>query len=80
MDVRGWRRWAFFFKVIGMNAITIYLLQWAWSFPTFGRKVFGGVAGLLPEVWGILLLEVSFVLLRWLVLYFLYRHKIFLRV
>ena len=80
VDVRGWKKWAFFFKVIGMNAITIYLLQWAWSFPTFGRKVFGGVAGLLPEVWGFLLLEVSFVLLRWLVLLFLYRHKIFLRV
>ena len=80
VDVRGWTRWCFFFKVIGMNAITIYLLQWAWSFPTFGRKVFGGLAGLLPEVWGILLLEVSFVLLRWLVLFFLYRHKIFLRV
>ena len=63
-----------------MNAITIYLVQWAWSFPAFGRKVFGGVAGLLPEVWGVLLLEVGFVLLRWLVLLFLYRHKIFLRV
>ena len=80
IDVRGWTKWAFFFKVIGMNAITIYLLQWAWSFPAFGRKVFGGVAGLLPELWGLLLLEVGFVLLRWLVLLFLYRHKIFLRV
>ena len=54
--------------------------MWAWSFPTFGRKVFEGVAELLPEAWGLLLLEVSFVLLRWLVLFFLYRHKIFLRV
>ena len=80
VDVRGWTKWCFFFKVIGMNAITIYLLQWVWSFPAFGRKVFGGLAGLLPEVWGFLLLEVSFVLLRWLVLFFLYRHKIFLRV
>ena len=80
VDVRGWTKWAFFFKVIGMIAITIYLLQWAWSFPAFGRKVFGGVASLLPEVWGALLLEVSFVLLRWLVLLFLYRRRIFLRV
>ena len=52
----------------------------AWSVPAFGRKVFGGVASLLPEVWGALLLEVSFVLLRWLVLLFLYRRRIFLRV
>ena len=80
IDVRGWRKWAFFFKVIGMNAITIYLLQWAWSFHTFSKKVFGGTAGLLPEAWGALVLAVGAVLLRWLVLLFLYRHKIFLRV
>ena len=80
VDVRGWTKWAFFFKVIGMNAITIYLLQWAWSFPTFGRKVFGGVASMLPEACGLLLLQIGFVLLRWLVLLFLYRRKIFLRV
>ena len=80
IDVRGWTRWTFFFKVIGMNAITIYLLQWAWSFPATGRKLFGGIAGLLPDEWGYLLLEASFVMLRWLVLLFLYRHKIFFRV
>ena len=27
IDVKGYRRWAFFFVVIGMNAITIYVLQ-----------------------------------------------------
>ena len=80
VDVRGWTKWAFFFKVIGMNAITIYLLQWAWNFPMFGRKVFGGVAGLLPEAWGSLLLVSGCLLLKWLVLLFLYRRKIFLRV
>jgi predicted acyltransferase len=80
VDVRGWTKWAFFFKVIGMNAITIYILQWAWSFPAFGRKVFGGVASLLPEAWGGVVLALGCILLRWLVLFFLYRHKIFLRV
>ena len=80
IDVKGCSRWAFFFKVIGMNAFTIYVLQWAWSFPAFGHKVFGGVAKLMPEAFGLLFLEASFVLLRWLVLLFLYRRKIFLRV
>ena len=79
VDVKGFAKWAFFFKVIGMNAFTIYLLQWAWSFPMFGKKVFGGVASLLPTVWAALLLETGFVLLRWLVLLFLYRKKIFIR-
>ena len=80
IDVRGWRKWAFFFKVIGMNAITIYLLQWAWSFPSLSKQLFGGVAGLLPDAWSALLLAAGAVLLRWLVLLFLYRRGIFLRV
>ena len=41
VDMCGWIRWSFFFRVIGANAITIYLLQWAWNFPAFSRKVFG---------------------------------------
>ena len=80
IDVRGWRKWAFYFKVIGMNALTIYLLQWAWSFHTLSKKVFGGTAGLLPEAWGAWVIAAGAVLLRWLVLLFLYRPKIFLRV
>ncbi len=80
VDVRGWTKWAFFFKVIGMNAITIYVLQWAWRFPITSQKLFGGVAGLLPEAWGCLLLLSGGLLLKWLLLLFLYRRKIFLRV
>ena len=80
IDVRGWRKWAFFFKVIGMNALTIYLLQWTWSFYTFSKRVFGGTADLFPAAWGALIIAVGAVLLRWLVLLFLYRHKIFWRV
>lgn len=79
-DVKGYVRWGFVFRVIGMNAVTVYVLQWAWGFQTFSRKVFGGVASLLPELWGALVLAVGAFLLKWLVLYFLYRKKIFLRV
>ena len=27
VDVLGWRKWTFFFQVIGVNSITIYLAQ-----------------------------------------------------
>ena len=27
IDVRQWRRWSYFFKVIGVNSITIYMVQ-----------------------------------------------------
>ena len=42
--------------------------------------MFGGLATLLSEARRALLLAVGFLLLRWLVLFFLYRKKIFLRV
>ena len=40
----------------------------------------GGMAALLPEPWGAALLAVGYVLVCWLLLYFLYRHKVFLKV
>ena len=38
IDVRGYRNWAFFFKVIGMNSILIYMLGRFinWSYTTKG--------------------------------------------
>jgi predicted acyltransferase len=80
VDVRGWIRWSFFFRVIGANAIAIYILQWAWSFPALSKKILGGVAGLMPEVWGVVILQLGAIALRWLVLHFLYRRKIFVKV
>lgn len=79
-DVHGYARWGFFFRIIGMNAVTIYVLQWAWNFRDLSRKVFGGLAAMVPELWGVLVLAVGTIVLKWLVLYFLYRKKIFLRV
>ena len=80
VDVRGWTRWSYFFRVIGANAIAIYILQWAWSFPALSKKILGGVAGLMPEVWGAVILQLGALALRWLVLLFLYRRKIFIKV
>ena len=28
VDVRGWKKWGFFFKIIGVNPLTVYLLSW----------------------------------------------------
>ena len=80
IDVKGHRRWAFPFKVIGLNSITIYL---AMEFINFGfttRALLGGTMALLPEAWGHLLFCLGAFLLRWAFLYFLYKKKIFLKV
>ncbi len=42
IDVKGYRRWAFPFVVIGMNAITIYFLQSFVNFEEISRFFLGG--------------------------------------
>ncbi|HTS69394.1 MAG TPA: DUF5009 domain-containing protein [Terriglobia bacterium] len=79
IDVKGHQRWAFFFKVIGMNAITIYLVD---RFFDFGIITDVFLHGLRPHMGQIepLIWSCSVVFTMWLFLYFLYRQKIFLRV
>jgi predicted acyltransferase len=79
IDARGYQRWSFFFKVIGMNAITIYLVDRFFKFGIITdvflhglRPVFGRYD---PLIW-----SASVAFTAWLFLYFLYRQKIFLRV
>ena len=81
VDVKGWRRWGFFFKVIGMNAITIYILMrtvFNWDFES--AYFFGGIAGLFPPAVGAFVTQSGMMALGWLFLYWLYRKNIFLRV
>lgn len=80
VDVRGWRKWTFFFTVIGMNAITIYLAQRVIGFGTARDFLFKGLASLVPAAWGAVVLQAGYVAVCWLFLYFLSRHKVFLKV
>lgn len=79
IDVLGYRRWAFPFIVIGMNSITIYLASRFIDFRYTAKFLFGGLIKISPEVYQPLLLLMSILLIKWLLLYFLYRRKIFLR-
>ena len=80
IDVRGWRRWAFFFRVIGMNAITIYLLMRIVQFRAISKFFFSGVAGLGEGAWPNVVLITGQILLEWLLLWWLYRKSTFLKV
>ncbi|MGO9924489.1 MAG: acyltransferase family protein [Isosphaeraceae bacterium] len=79
IDVIKLRAWAFFFVVIGVNAITIYVATHFIPFETISQRIFGGVArlsgGLRPVV-----VATGTVALEWLLLLHLYRNRIFLRV
>jgi predicted acyltransferase len=78
IDVAGLLRWAFPFVVIGMNAITIYV-AWAFiPFRTIAKNLVGGLADHLGSA-GPFAIAFTTVLLVWLILYHLYRRRIFLR-
>jgi predicted acyltransferase len=79
IDGLGWRRWAFFFTVIGVNAITIYLLHRIIGFEHLSHFLLGGVARLSGS-FGPVVLAVGVLALEWLLLLYLYRRRIFLRV
>lgn len=80
IDVRGWRKWTFPLRIIGMNSITIYMVQRIVNFGGVSGFFFGGIAGLCTEQWAAVVNAVGLVTVGWLFLYFLYRQKIFLKV
>ncbi len=80
IDVRGWRKGVLFFQVVGMNSITIYMFQRIVDVTGISKFFLGGVAGLLPEAWGSLLVQLGYFAVCWLFLYFLYRKNCFLKV
>ena len=82
IDIAGLRRWAFPFTVIGANSIAAYL-GWQWFSPAFRQaaRVFtGGLEQyLLPAAYApIEAAAATFCL--WLVLYWLYRTRTFIRI
>jgi predicted acyltransferase len=79
IDIAGWRRWAFPFVVIGMNAITIYVANWFIPFHGISETLVGGLARHLGPA-GPVAITFTAVALAWLLLYHLYRQKIFLRI
>ena len=80
VEVKGWQKWTFPFRIVGLNSITIYLMQQIVPLGSVSGFFLGGMASLLPEAWGAVLLAAGYMLVCWLLLYFLYRKKIFLKV
>jgi len=83
IDVKSYRRWAFPLAVVGMNSIAAYLIAHLWEdfivsslhihlgYQIF--RVFG--LGLEP-----LMVGIAVMLTYWLILYWMYRRRIFLRI
>lgn len=78
IDVKGFKKWTFFFVVIGMNAITIWVGQRFIDFGFTSDAIFKGVSkyfGILQP----LVIVFGLIAIKWLFLWFLYTRKIFLK-
>jgi predicted acyltransferase len=78
IDVKGWKKWSFFFRVIGMNSIFIYLLYDLVDVGRTANYLFGWTS-LLGE-FGQIVSIVGSIMMVWSLLYYMYKKEIFLRV
>ncbi|MGE0101201.1 MAG: acyltransferase family protein [Blastocatellales bacterium] len=83
IDMRGWRKWSFWLVVIGMNSIFIYVVTHLWdrfiidSFKThFGQNIFS----ILGDGNQTLLSGGAALIVFWLILYWMYKKKIFIKI
>jgi heparan-alpha-glucosaminide N-acetyltransferase len=83
LDWKGWRRWAFPLVVVGMNSIAVYVMSWTMSV-FFGDALdrhFGkAISAIAGPTFQPVLHGFTVVLIFWLILYWMYRRKIFLRI
>lgn len=78
IDIWGFRRSAMVFVVVGSNSILIYMLRQCVDFAYTTHYFFDGLIGSTGS-YQPLLFAAAVVLVEWVVLYVLYRHRVFLR-
>jgi len=78
VDVWGYRRWAFPLTVIGMNALAIYMATNLFDFRVLANVFVGH---LLPRIgnWDVVLTQVVALTIIWLILYWMYRTRSFVK-
>jgi predicted acyltransferase len=83
IDVKGYRKWAFPLVVVGMNSIAAYLIAHLWEdfivsslHIHLGFKMFQAFGAELEP----LMLGIAVMLIYWLILYWMYRRRLFLRI
>ena len=78
IDVLGYKKWVFPFTVIGMNALAVYMATELFDFRKIGNVFVGQ---LLPRVgsWDDALASAAAVVIIWLILYWMYRTRSFVK-
>ena len=81
IDVMGFHKWAFPLILIGSNSILIYMAsEGLINFRHTAEFVFGGVIKFSPLIWQPVFTTLSVTVVQLILLYFLYKRKLFLKV
>jgi predicted acyltransferase len=80
IDVKGYKKWAFFFSVIGMNSILIYMSDGFinWKYTT--TAIFQWLGQWVGNPANLVVMAICYVMVKWTFLYFMYKKNVFLRV
>ncbi|MGD0223184.1 MAG: DUF5009 domain-containing protein [Terriglobia bacterium] len=79
IDVLGYKKWAFGFIVIGMNSIAVYVATGIFDFRLVGNIFVGNLLPLIGR-WAELVEASAAFAVVWLILYWMYRKKQFIRI
>lgn len=80
VDVLKWHKLVYVFVVIGCNAIIIYLASSLVKWDYIARSLFGGLVDALPINAQILAATLALLLVQWLLLFWMYKRDIFIKV
>ena len=80
IDVCQIKKWAGFFAIIGTNSIVAYLATSFVNWQYIANSLFGGVILAVPTTLALTLNVVTLVMIQWLVLHWLYKRNIFIKV
>jgi predicted acyltransferase len=79
IDVWGFKKWAFVFVVIGMNAIAVYVATHLFDFTLIGNVFVGGLEKWLGS-WNEFIQASAALIVIWLILYWMYLKKTFIKI
>jgi len=83
IDAQGWKRWSFPLVVIGMNSIAAYCIAHLWDgFITSSLKTHLGqnFPKLFGDTFAPMIQGAAVLLVLWLILFWMYRRKLFLKI
>jgi predicted acyltransferase len=80
IDHWKFRKWAFYFRIIGLNSIFVYLFTQIIDLERVSVFFTGWLSKSLPELTGQLVTALGALALVWFLLYYMYKKNIFLRV